>query len=201
MRIATTIVAALLSASCATQSVPLHEINKRHRDCSALPEFRDADIGYFSQWTDGDFKSATDLANRCRNILNDRQIDLVIENIKSRQTEILAAKEAERVAAEERRQRWRKCSESRDYQFYIAEQSVIRNWQSIGELTNRLDQENEYAKASGVRDLSSERAIGVMLVNARRSMVESYEEYRKYGGKKAPHEVRSSMVDPCKHLR
>lgn len=201
MRIVAVIIAAVLSASCAIQSVPSHEINKKNLNCSALPEFRDADIGYFSGWQDHDFKSAISLAKMCRNILNDRQIDLVIENLKARQNEVIAAKEAERVEATERRLRWQRCTEGRDYQFYVAEQSVIKNWHWIGDLTKRQDQEKEYAKASGVRDLSSERAIGMMLVNARRSLMDSYESYREYGGKKAPHEVRQSVSDPCRNIR
>lgn len=190
----------LLSASifgCATNN-RVYEINGKFFTCGGVENLSSQGPEYFKSWSNNDFKAADGFIKSCRTPFNGSVIDPAIANISKASSDRARESEELRAKRNEDRIRAAECMESREYRLYSAEKSVAMNWNAISQLTQQQDKQKEYARVSGVRDLEAERIIGVRLVDARSRLVSSYDDYRKAGGKSAPHEVSQTRNNPCR---
>ena len=187
-------------AACATQQNIVFSIKGKPMSCRDASGFMTQPDSYFQGWSDTDFYTAITVSERnCFSALSDepkkiraRLTDIREEN--SRQEELI---KSERIARQAKKNR---CLESPEFRLYATSRATLDSLKNLNYWTDSKKKQDDYARESGVRDLSAERQIGVMIVETRKRLFESFEEYRSLGGKERdPVKLfyAPRLKDPC----
>lgn len=189
--------ASILAAMTFNANAIVFDIAGKPMSCNKVGNFLTMPVSDFSSWSARDFDTARKVLGNCYSKFSSKPAEIEAR-LNEVQNTLADQRTQERKQQQERSQQSAACRETPEYRRYAAERGMLETQLRITQLEEAQKREQEYAKASGVRNLANERNLGVALVDSRQWLNQQFENYKRAGGSAAsPTAITQASANPC----